>query len=134
MTLIRPAIILTVFAALLIFSGCWGWGVERTSWQPTEPPSGTELHIGVWVGGCDSFDTVTVRDTDQDATLQAYIDDNTKSSCDDILRFEPHTVRLREPLLDRSLLGCNPTDAVYKLPENISNNDCATAIRFVVTP
>lgn len=125
----RRAIVLVGLAAAFLLSGCWGWGVERTSWQLTEPPSGTELHIGVWVGGCDSFDTMTVRETEEDVSLQGYIGNDTETNCDDILRFDRKTVQLREPLGDRPLLGCNPSDAVYRLPEGTSNEACASAIR-----
>jgi len=122
----RTVLILVGLAAGVALFACGG--TDRTSWQPTESPTGSELHIGVYVGGCDSFDTIAIRETDEDVTLQAYVNDNVKTDCPAILNFERRTVELRAPLGSRPLLGCNPSGAIYTLPDDVSNEDCAAAI------
>jgi hypothetical protein len=118
----RLPLTLLIITAILTLTACGG--PDRTSWQPSERPEGDELNIAVFVGGCDNFNSVTVRETDEDVTLQAYVDNNVKSSCDDMIRTEQHTVSLRAPLGDRPLLGCNPDDSVYFLPGGRSNENC----------
>lgn len=119
-----PVTILVLACAIMALTACSADDLDRTSWEPKQSPEGDELHIGVFVGGCDSFDTVEVHERDEDVSLQAYIKKDAKDSCDDILGVEEHTVSLGAPLSGRPLLGCNPDDSAYPLPGNPSNEEC----------
>jgi hypothetical protein len=117
------AIILAVAVYLIAFGT-----TDRTSWRLTAPPSGTELQIGVYVGGCDRFEHVAVKERDGVVLVAAYLRNDVLDSCDTSINIEPKTVQLRAPLGDRSLHGCNPSNSVY--PERgISDDDCANTYR-----
>jgi hypothetical protein len=112
------------FAAYLVIFGT----TDRTSWRLTAPPSGAELHLGVYVGGCDRFDHIAVKERDRVVLVAAYLRHDVRDTCDDILNFEPKTVQLSAPLGDRALHGCNPPNSVY--PESgYSDEDCANTYR-----
>ncbi len=96
---------------------------DRTSWRLRAPATGTELQIGVYMGGCDDFEGLSVSETDSVVHIAAYV--RAHDACgDDILLFEPKSVQLSAPLGDRALRGCNPSNSVYK-ESGYSDNDCA---------
>ena len=111
--------IVIAFAAYLVIFGT----TDRISWRLTAPASGTELQIGVNMGGCDDFEGLLVSETDSVVHIAAYV--RAHDPCgDDSLLFEPKTVRLSAPLGDRALHGCYPSNSVY--PESgYSDEDCA---------
>jgi len=111
--------IVVAFGAYLVIFGT----TDRTSWRLTAPPSGTELQIGVNMGGCDDFEGTVVSENDRVVHIAAYV--RAHGPCgDDILLAEPKTVRLSAPLGDRALRGCNPSNSVYK-ESGYSDDDCA---------
>lgn len=120
LTLMPLGAIILAFGVYLIEFGT----IDRTSWRLTAPPSGSELQIGVYVGGCDRFEHMAVKARDGAVVVAAYLRNDARDNCDDILNFEPKTVRLSAPLGGRALHGCNPPNSVY--PERgTSDDDCA---------
>jgi len=110
--------------------------VERTSWRLSTFPddADTTLQLGVAVGGCDKFDHFDMRENAVDingqlvesVTIEAYIDHNARSSCDDVINHEEQTIELSAPLGDRPLRGCNPPSAIYGVPDYPPDDDCAS--------
>ena len=123
-----PLIVVIGLSIAFAFVACSSGGGtgERTSWQTAFKPGGSEIHILVYVGPCDSFDSIAVQETGKDVTLKAYINRGTKQYCDGPFVFEAQKVRLDAPLGERELLGCNPPDAIYKRTDAFPF-DCAGA-------
>lgn len=126
-TLVVLAATVLAFGIAVLAFRTFATGSDRSSWKLTAPAEGVELHIAVQVGGCDEFDRTRVRESETEVAIEAYINHNARSSCDDILNYERMSVRLKSPLGDRRLTGCNPSDAVYDWPD-VANDDCTTAI------
>lgn len=86
---------------------------ERTNWRLAEAPAGTELHLDVEIGGCDGFDRFAVLETDTTVTINAYVRNDVRSSCDHGIFVELKVVELEAPVGGRELRGCSPPDAIY---------------------
>ena len=125
--LIVIAIILIAVAVALMVDACLS-NVKRSSWQLTDPPSGRALHLVVQLSGCDDFQRLTVKESEDAVLIEAYIRQNVRSSCPLILIYEPRTVELSDPVGSRVLQGCNPPSAIYKWPD-VSDADCVSSIQ-----
>ena len=118
-------IMLMVIAVYAGIQSCFS-NVKRTSWRLTAPPSGSELHLAVQVGGCDKFERFSDKDSDQVVLVEAYVRKNVRSSCPDLIEFQRRTLRLSIPIGTRALQGCNPPSAIYRWAD-VSDTDCAAA-------
>ena len=102
----------------------------RTSWVLAEPPIGTELHINVYRGGCESVDRLAVQETAATILIHAFIrGESRKGPCPEVILMEPRTVQLNAPVDGRVLNGCNPRSSVYHQLD-VADTDCAAPIRL----
>ena len=128
LVLIALVAIVLAFGAYTIVTGVADFlGPKRTSWKLVGPSAGTELQIGVDVGGCDQFKRISVSEDDEEVVIKAYIRRGTRGAdeaCPAILNSELKTVKLSAPLGSRALRGCNPESSVYK-SEGSPDRDCA---------
>ena len=109
--------------------------VKRTSWRLAGPATGTDVQIGVYVGGCDQFERTSVREYDDVVVIDAYIRQGNRGGdvCPDILNSELKTVKLSAPLGSRALRGCNPESSVHK-NEGSPNRDCVAETTINESP
>jgi len=123
LVLIALVAIVLAFGAYTIVTGVADFlGPKRTSWKLVGPSAGTELQIGVDVGGCDQFKRISVSEDDEEVVIKAYI--RKGSHRGDDACSELKTVKLSAPLGSRALRGCNPDSSVYRV-EGLSDRDCA---------
>ncbi len=111
----------SIIAFAVLVTACSG--LQPTSWRLTAQQSGSELHILVVMSPCDDFDSTSVAETLSTVRVSAFIRQGVRSTCVAAIIPEPETVRLAEPLGNRTLQGCNPPASVYQSPD-ISNTDC----------
>lgn len=84
---------------------------RRVRWELTAVPDGALLKLRAVFGGssCTEFDEWKVDESDTQVDVGASaLFESEDCTADEV--FEPHSVVLNEPLGDRRLVGCDPTD------------------------
>lgn len=119
-----------LIALLTLAVACGGADVTAVPWRLSAPPDGTTLEIRVAVGnGCNSIDSVKVDEFSDFVRVTAYSrfnDPGPNGGCDDLLKIDPYTVHIKEPLGNRRLEGCDPGDMHGAFPT--LDDGCESAI------
>jgi hypothetical protein len=110
-------IALMSLVSVLLFAACGGH--DRSGWVLVAQPEGATLYIAVTVMGCNPFDRINTTETLESVTIVAYV--RTIGDCDDWGEApELHAVKLKAPLGERGLRGCQAELQWSNTP----NDDC----------
>lgn len=98
----------------MVVGGCGGDSHdEQVRWRLTGQPNGTAVELPAEFGGssCSEFERWTVEESGSTVEVRAFAKFSDAPDCTADQVFEPHTVRLADPLGDRRLAGCDPDNA-----------------------
>lgn len=91
-------------------TACAGGGSVPAEWQLASPPQGTALELEVALGlPCNELGDIAVLESSGDVLIQVAVEVATEE-CDAMFVTETTTVELSQPLGERELVGCAPTD------------------------
>lgn len=128
-----PRQLACILLVLLATAACGGGG-HPAAWRLTAPPDGDILQIVVELGdGCYSFDHIDVKEIGDTVNVEAYRQrhSGSYSGCSSVLQRERHTVQLKSPLGERTLLGCDPVSNQFAA---ISQTGCLDSLAYENPP
>jgi hypothetical protein len=85
-------------------------GVSRTRWHLTSQPTDSKVAVAAAFGGCERWDSWTVRETASTVLVEARVWSSGADACPANLGFAEITFGLKQPLGTRQLAGCMPDD------------------------
>lgn len=104
--------VLPLIALIALAVACGTDSAEAASWRLAAPPSGNTFEIQVGTG-CKGLDHVKVDEFTDRVRVTAYASGNVCSGGDDVSRLYSSIVRLKGPLGDRVLEGCDQGGTVF---------------------